>query len=655
MNAVISGCAGVAILVEGQNLFSIDMLHPVRVPRQAAEVPHLLGEGRDLVFLEDVALDEVQRRLVEASDAEDALRMALRLLDGELAEDIRTDAAEDLEGLLASPGVEERVERVLFAHPFPSGADPTGAVAAAKRASATKASAFLRRLVGAQPAIEEVCGAWGEIPIDLLASGAERARAQQVMVREGVFRGLAMARAEGSRADSVVALSLQKLEVKALPGYRAIFQAWIAKLPAKNAPVRAQDWKTEQEAEPLSEKRDSHPARTSINRAEVFEKVKSHKAQIVRALDRHDMTRAWGLIEKLVTYQLSHGGAEFAVKSLCDLAKEAQRRGILEAQVELTARAVALGPRDGWAWAQRGKALLDAHKLSEALEACDRAVSFFDDVAAQNGRAEVLKALGRFDDALKAYNQIRRKHPDNVVTKNGRAQVLKVLGRFVDALKAYDQIRSEHPDNVVAKTGRAEVLKALGRFDDALEAYNQTRREHPADVVAKSGMACVLAVLGRSREALELLSDKLPGSEQDWIGLHIRGMILLRSGNVNEAISIFERGAANSGAINRDYYWSALALARLHLRDYAAAATVLEQISSPLLRSQTTVLRVHSFGAQGQFQHAAEAYKQLPPKTPPIIADLLEELRRRFVDQRPALHDDAWLVRRELDYGLASL
>ena len=61
------------------------------------------------------------------------------------------------------------------------------------------------------------------------------------------------------------------------------------------------------------------------------------------------------------------------------------------------------------------------------------------------------------------------------------------------------------------------------------------------------------------------------------------------------------------------------------------------------------------FGAQGQFTRAAEAYKQIPTKTPPIIADLLEELRCRFVDRSPPQHDDAWLIQRELDYELTSV
>ena len=401
MNAVISGCTGVAILVEGQDLFSIDVLHPARVPRQAAEVSHLLGEGRDLVFLEDVALDEVRRRLVDASDAEDALRMVLRLLDGELSEDIRTDAADDLEGLLSAPAVEEHVERVLFAHPFPSGVDPTGAVEAARRASATKSSAFLQRLIGAQPVIEEVRTAWNESPTDLLSTGAERARAQRVMLREGVFRGLVKARAEGRRADSIIATSLQKPGIKALLGYRALLQAWTVGLPSANAPARAQAWGTEaQEAEPPSEKRNLPPAPTPFNKTEVREKVKSQKAEIVRALKRRDATRAWSLVDDLVVYQLSHGGAEFAVKSLCDLAKEAQELGIVEAQLELTARAVAWGPFDGWAWSQRGKALLDAHQLPEALDACDRAVAYVNDAVAKTGRAQVLQRELDYDLAF---------------------------------------------------------------------------------------------------------------------------------------------------------------------------------------------------------------------------------------------------------------
>src|SRR5262245_3967872 len=103
MNAVISGRAGVAILVEKDRFFSLDVNEPDRkVPRRPEEVRFLLGEGRDLRFFEDIAIEEVKRRLEEETSADEALHLALILLDGEHEADLREETAAVLETLLKS-------------------------------------------------------------------------------------------------------------------------------------------------------------------------------------------------------------------------------------------------------------------------------------------------------------------------------------------------------------------------------------------------------------------------------------------------------------------------------------------------------------------------------------------------------------------------
>ena len=46
-------------------------------------------------------------------------------------------------------------------------------------------------------------------------------------------------------------------------------------------------------------------------------------------------------------------------------------------------------------------------KLSEALAAYERSLVLGGDAAAKNGRADALKALGRLDEALLAYESAR--------------------------------------------------------------------------------------------------------------------------------------------------------------------------------------------------------------------------------------------------------
>jgi len=340
------------------------------------------------------------------------------------------------------------------------------------------------------------------------------------------------------------------------------------------------------------------------------------EGQLVRAMRERDLVLAHQKIEELVTYQFSMGQPTHVAKSLCTLATEAQRLELYALQAELTDGATQAAPDDVWSWTQRGKSLLNTGDLARALEAYDRAQSLGGDAVVKCGRADVLKSLGRFDDALQAYEAAAR----------------------------------QHPEGVVAKCGRAEVLKSLGRFDDALQAYDNAVCEHPESTVAKTGRACILAAIGRPDEALLSVTEGRPITENEWVSYHVRGMILLRKGNMDEAIAIFEDGQKNNPfVLDRDYFRTALVVARLHKRQYAAAAEVLAQIKLPRFQAQADLLRVHAFGVQSRFDEASAAFSRLPPPSSSVVRELVEELHRRFVAQGPPEHDDDWLLQHEID------
>jgi hypothetical protein len=102
MNAVISGQAGVAVLVDGARLASIHAGGDGEViVRRSQEIRFLLNDARDLELIENIGPAEAGRRLEVATAKYDALHIALILLDGELSEDTRQTAAEELEELLA--------------------------------------------------------------------------------------------------------------------------------------------------------------------------------------------------------------------------------------------------------------------------------------------------------------------------------------------------------------------------------------------------------------------------------------------------------------------------------------------------------------------------------------------------------------------------
>ena len=83
------------------------------------------------------------------------------------------------------------------------------------------------------------------------------------------------------------------------------------------------------------------------------------------------------------------------------------------------------------------------------------------------------------------------------------------------------------------------MLKALGDYSGALEVYDKVLAQHPDYPPARHAKASIYAIQNKFDEALELLSDHRPRAPNEWVALHIRGMVQLKRGNYSEATDIF--------------------------------------------------------------------------------------------------------------------
>jgi tetratricopeptide (TPR) repeat protein len=714
MNAVISGQSGRALLVDGDSLRSFDVDDPSSlVTRVPADFVYIFGEMQDLRVIENTDIDSVQQELRHDSDYALALELALISLDSELPNDIRQEALMGLDELLANDKVAERLENVLYARPVPEDADLTTALELSNDASLSYVSRLLRRLEQHEPFISEVSEAWDSIPTMVFGDYNQQAEFMRIAVREGLFRTLVIAREAQETTSAFLLNAGLNTSIKQLRNHRQVLQQWTGSF-RRSADTPAIN-EIEEEVEAEASPRRRHGRRVGLDRAAVLKEVNRRKAIIVEALHRHDWGIIGDLVDDLVRYQRS-GEPVHIAKSLCDLAMKAKELGMFPLQLELTERSINIASDDAWSWAQYGDALLNMHQMSEALTAYHQASDFGAGVIAKNGRAEVLKAQGQLPDALAAFDEVIREHPEDIVAKNGRAEVLKAQGQLPAALAAFDEVIRAHPEDVVAKTGRAEVLKAQGQLPAALAAFDDIMRVHPEDVVAKTGRAevlkaqgqlpaalaafdevirahpenvvaktgraevlkaqgqlpaalaafddiitgrpenvvarsgrsCVLAALGRYDEALEFLPTTAPQTFEDWIGYHIRGMILLRTGKRREAIQIFQEGAENVlWPANRDYFITALALAWMRNRDFKKAAEALEDVRSASLQPAANVLRIHAFGAQGDRQRATEAYDSLTAFPTLRSDELTLELHHQYILSQAPRHNEEWIEERE--------
>jgi hypothetical protein len=228
VDAVLSGHAGVALLLDGDKLSSLHFEDSDEaLPRSPGEVHLLFAGAQDLEFLENVGLEEVRGHLDLAGTRVDALHLALNLLDSELSHETRRCTAEDLEELLADDRIGRWVESVLFAHPLPRSADPVGA-----RSACTGRTERTRELLGKleslQPVIVEVQQAWEAIPARLFATDEDRKHAISVAVKEGLFRDLVVKRAAGERVDDFLLKSLMNPMVRQIGNAPRVLVEWVA-------------------------------------------------------------------------------------------------------------------------------------------------------------------------------------------------------------------------------------------------------------------------------------------------------------------------------------------------------------------------------------------------------------------------------------------
>lgn len=230
MNAAISGAAGVALVVDHGQLFVLragatDALVPTRPEDQRL----WLGDARDIQFLQGVTMEEIRRRLVEACDQDEALHLALGLLDPELSNETRVLLASELDAALRDDAVRTFLRNVFYARPWSTENDGAGALRICDEVGAPRARSFFEDLSLLQPVIENVWEAWRAIPDSLMAR-QDRGWATAAAVREGLFRLIVTAAHQSGDMERLARQVLLRPALRGLPNHEEILRRWVAPL-----------------------------------------------------------------------------------------------------------------------------------------------------------------------------------------------------------------------------------------------------------------------------------------------------------------------------------------------------------------------------------------------------------------------------------------
>lgn len=158
-------------------------------------------------------------------------------------------------------------------------------------------------------------------------------------------------------------------------------------------------------------------------------------------------------------------------------------------------------------------------------------------------RAHLLSQLGRFEEALDAYEKALELEPDYVLTWNNKGTALMNLNRYEEALMAFNKAIEVDSGHVLAWHNKGVILNELGCSEEALEAYNKVIELDPTDFIAWNDKSTVLVDLKRFREALEAYEKAIElsaSNEKNW-PWGKKGWILLNLNRYEEALCAFDK------------------------------------------------------------------------------------------------------------------
>lgn len=122
--------------------------------------------------------------------------------------------------------------------------------------------------------------------------------------------------------------------------------------------------------------------------------------------------------------------------------------------------------------------------------------------AAHSNLGNVLKDLGRFEDAVASYRRAIKLKPDLAGIHHNLGLALMEIRKFSEAAASFRRALTLEPDNAETHNDLGNALKDLGQLDDAVTSYLRALKIYPSYAIAHNNLGNVMKDLGQLENAL---------------------------------------------------------------------------------------------------------------------------------------------------------
>jgi tetratricopeptide (TPR) repeat protein len=621
ISAYISGRLGKALVLDNDQRWVIGQDMPQHEPAPG-EISELLSDAAEVKCFSTSSMDTVRAHLDNEIMFQDALFLFLSGCDPGLSLSTRIMCGQELELLLQSKSLTERLTSRLLSKPMPVEIRANRKETVSLFSSFDLFAASLRRIFGLQECCDEVYAAWKEVASRVPPDGASELEAE--LIEDGTMASVVEAlstRDLHSFNAHFVSQSLRRrnpsLDQAArdvLSGIRESLRHCLSRAGGRQRVLplnRRRTRRAGQSVDVIDEAMQRARGADGSSRLSSFEaktRVDKQIAGIAKEFfsGREDLAEKY--IADLVNFQLSHSEQEHLAKSFCNLAASALDANMLEMADRLSRYAVDLGINDPVVITTRAEVLKDLGRFAASLETFNEAKARFPNSEyAWVGIADVLKEMGKHELSLSSYLEAQERFPDSPVPLNGCVSVLRAQGRRTEAIQYALKVVDRFPDDSVSRSSLASALRDRGRYYQAVRQYKAALRLDGRSVVTILGYVGTLCLTDAGAQgALEYLEDRLRKMPDNAGLLNAKANYLRRAGILPESLAVAERLMAEQPTYTPARFTCAATLVAMGKNEEARKILP----ATEELRSELDWLgpRIYAMtlAAEGRFPEAAE-------------------------------------------------
>jgi tetratricopeptide (TPR) repeat protein len=118
-----------------------------------------------------------------------------------------------------------------------------------------------------------------------------------------------------------------------------------------------------------------------------------------------------------------------------------------------------------------------------------------------NNKGVALKNLGKYDEAIEAFDRAIRLDPNDAPTWSYKGNAFNSQGKYDEAIKAYDEAIRLDPNYTDAWYNKGSALGRQGKYDEAIKCLDEAIRLDPNRASAWYNKGTALKLLGETSES----------------------------------------------------------------------------------------------------------------------------------------------------------